>query len=121
LHLGSANEIYKNNISRYRKLDNIKITLLDVTIFMGENNAGKSTVLEGIRGAVFESGARNTSRYFSKVSRENTSVRIFFKIEEEDVISILQSLSLSFSEEKLGYALEGVLMLMKDLSIHYEW
>jgi hypothetical protein len=55
------------------------------------------------------------------VSRENTSVRIFFKIEEEDVISILQSLSLSFSEEKLGYALEGVLMLMKDLSIHYEW
>jgi energy-coupling factor transporter ATP-binding protein EcfA2 len=85
--------------SKYRKLDNINITLSDVTIFIGENNAGKSTALEGINGAVIENGTQRSSRFFSKATDENASVRIFFKIHRQDLDDIFHDLNMTYQEE----------------------
>lgn len=85
--------------SKYRKLDNVSISLEDVTILIGENNAGKSTVLEGITGATSGNGKQNFSRHFSKVYTEDATVRIFFKVKEQDLNEILHGLNLGYREE----------------------
>jgi predicted ATP-dependent endonuclease of OLD family len=84
--------------SKYRKLDNTSIELRDITIFIGENNSGKSTILEGIYGAFF-SNSEDQSRYFSKVLKEDSSVSVFFKIEEQDLHYVLGDLGLNPSKK----------------------
>jgi predicted ATPase len=79
--------------SRYRKLDNISVELKDITIPVGENNSGKSTILEGINGAFFISEVGDP-RYFSKVLKKDASVKVFFKMEEQELLGIISGLGL---------------------------
>lgn len=85
---------------KFRKLDNINIILgEEVTILIGENNAGKSTLLEGINGAIFENSMQNTSKFFSKVSKKDALIRLFFKINVQDLDEVLLELNLEHRDE----------------------
>jgi AAA15 family ATPase/GTPase len=80
--------------SKYKKLKNVNVRLEDITIIIGQNNSGKSTLLEGIKNAVAKNNGLADSRYFSKILNEDASVRIFFRIDKDDLNLILNLLNL---------------------------
>jgi len=80
--------------TNYKKLNNISVKLDETTVIIGQNNSGKSTLLDGINNAFSPDASLLTSRYFSKIHKEDASVKIFFKVEDRDVDEILNVLHL---------------------------
>jgi len=94
--------ITKAVFSKYRKLYNVNVKLDNITIFIGQNNSGNSTLLEGISNVTSTNIALSNSKYFSKVHDEDASIRVFFEINEKDLQRILIALGIeSNNNDKL--------------------
>jgi putative ATP-dependent endonuclease of the OLD family len=65
--------------TNYKKLNNISVKLDETTVIIGQNNSGKSTLLDGINNAFSPDASLLTSRYFSKIHKEDASVKIFLR------------------------------------------
>ena len=79
----------------YKKFRNTNIKLNEkATILIGQNDSGKSTLLRGIYDTLSETDISKNSKYFSKVLQKDASVKIFFKIEKEELYDVLDELSL---------------------------
>jgi predicted ATP-dependent endonuclease of OLD family len=62
----------------------------DFTILMGQNNSGKSTLLEAIYNLISDHYNSNYSKCFSKVLKQNSSLTIGFQVEPEDLVVLSQ-------------------------------
>jgi AAA15 family ATPase/GTPase len=81
--------------SKYSKLYDVNVKLDTVTIIIGQNDSGKSTLLDGIFNAA--AGGISVSKSLSKVLDADAVIRIFFEVGENDLNSILANLGLQAS------------------------
>ncbi|HJT47203.1 MAG TPA: AAA family ATPase [Nitrososphaeraceae archaeon] len=80
----------------YKKFKNVNIKLNDkATIFIGQNDSGKSSLLNGIYEAISQKdGSSASPNFYSKVVNKDVVITIFFKVETEDIDKALDQLSL---------------------------
>ena len=94
--------LVKAVFSKYSKLYDVNVKLDPVTIIIGQNDSGKSTLLEGIFYAASTNIILSRVKNFSKIHDDDAIVKIFFEINETDLNNIFSNLGLkSTSKDKL--------------------
>jgi AAA15 family ATPase/GTPase len=83
--------------SKYSKLYDLNVKLDTVTIIVGQNDSGKSTLLEGIFNAAVGGTSISKLKSLSKVLDADAVIRIFFEVCERDLENILSKLDLQAS------------------------
>ena len=76
-------KLFTATFLNFKKLKNCNIRFNDFNILIGPNNAGKTTLLEGLYFALTMMNPTNKFDWLSKISEtEDIEIQVFLKLEE---------------------------------------
>jgi len=82
----------------FKKLANANLKFEDrITVLVGQNESGKSTILDGLYKSFDHNKTQSLSRYYSKLrDKQEFEVRVTIKLDKNDIIDLLSKAGLDY-------------------------